>query len=170
LWIDPQPHPVFLVGLSRYMSSSNETTQSSQPDQLASVLLLPPVFGLVWLYFISQKPLLFAMDAMSTCGLVIVLASAVLVGVDAGKLGFGTEETTDSGGWWQKQSPVAWGVACALLWFPMYMVYGFIRVKRGGANRAVVTMALAVLFAVAYFGMYSMIDAQLSDIRSMLGR
>jgi len=147
------------------MTDSNETVQTASTDQLASLLMLPPVCGLVWLYFISQKPLLFAMDAMSTCGLVIVLASAVLVGVDANKLGFGSE---DAEGWLQKQTPAAWGIASAVLWFPMYIVYGFTRVGRGGTNRAVVVMALSVLFALGYFGMYAMIEDQLSGIRSML--
>lgn len=157
------------------MSNSNEKNQVSQPDPLASVFMLPPVCGLIWLYFISQKPLIFAMDAMSTCGLVIVLASAVLVGVDANKLGFGTNETDDfdrplHNGWLHKQSPAAWGVATALLWFPMYVVYSFSRVGRGGTSRALPVLLLSLLFALAYFGMYGLIEERVSGIRSMLGQ
>jgi len=129
--------------------------------------MLPPVCGLIWLYFIAQKPLIFAMDAMSTCGFVVVLASAVLVGVDAGKLGFGG---TDAKGWLQKQTPAAWGIACALLWFPMYIVYGFTRVSRGGTSRALPVLLLSILFALAYFGLYGLIEEKMSGIRSMFGQ
>ena len=145
------------------MTNQNETST----DQLASLFMLPPVCGLIWLYFISQKPLIFAMDAMSTCGLVTVLASAVLVGMDANKLGFGSEEAE---GWMHKQSPAAWGIACAILWFPMYIVYGFTRVGRGGTSRALPVLLLSILFVLAYFGMYSLIEEKLTGIRSMFGQ
>ena len=136
-------------------------------DKLADAFLIIPFVGILWTWYASSKPLLFAGDALTTCTFATLGASAFLVYVDANARGYPHE---DHKNWLSQQTPLALAVATAFMWFPMFTAYVGNRSDHGpGKNRGAAVLLLSLAFVGFQLLVYFAIDNKMSELRGLFG-
>jgi hypothetical protein len=122
-------------------AASNAAPEVSEPDEtLGIIILLLPLIGifLMWYSPVESSLQLAALSVVST---------AILVGIEANKLGIGKNRKFDEEGMEKSEyGPVAWAVFVMLFWiigFPSYMYW---RSRYGAKNMLIGGIGVAVLF------------------------
>jgi hypothetical protein len=153
---------------------------AERSDVLGVPLLLVPVAGLVVLglawnrisgdFMLIQARSVIdgAKDMLYVAAAVVLLGSAVLVGIDAARYGFGKDKKHSKAA--LRTGPVGWALGQVLLWviaFPWY-----IDARRHASPKAmkvtVVAILLALLFAAATVGVSVVIDSRVDQVQERI--
>jgi 4-amino-4-deoxy-L-arabinose transferase-like glycosyltransferase len=121
--------------------ASIATPERSKPDEtLGIIILLIPLIG-IFLMWYSPATLLFPLSAL------IVASTAILVGVEANKLGVGKEKKFDKKGREKRQTgPVGWAIFVLVVWLVGFPSYLYWRSRYGAKNMLIGGIGVAILF------------------------
>lgn len=170
-WIDVElpsrtcSQPPGMAGQMPSASTAASSAQKAQETLGIIILLLPLVSALlIWFWVGSMNMLQNPGSTLSMLVIGTVIATAVLVGIEASQLGIGADSDKDKKGR-KKTGPVGWAVFTMLLWivgFPAYLAY---RSRYGAKNMIVGGIAVALIFLGAAVMMNAAIEDRASEIR-----
>ena len=93
-----------------------------------------------------------------------VIATSVLIGIEATKLGVGTDLDLDKKGR-KKTGPVGWVVFTLLIWFIGFPSYLWYRSRYGAKNMLIGGIAISLFFCISSIGMSTIIDDRVGEIQ-----
>lgn len=147
-------------------------------DVLGVPLVLLPVIGLGLLYFawsrvsgefmlIEARSVIEGAKTLFYAALgVVILGSAVIVGIDAARYGYGRKDAKGA----LKTGPVGWALGQVLLWliaFPWYVASRRTASKRA-ISLGVPALLLALLFAGGAYLVQSTIDGRVDQVKERI--
>ncbi|MDA9923645.1 MAG: hypothetical protein P1U87_22305 [Verrucomicrobiales bacterium] len=170
-WIDvelPSQQPAHSPAMRTPIHSTTAAAASPQKPQetLGIIILLLPLISalLIWFWVGSMNMLQNPGSTLSMLAIGTVIATGVLVGIEASQLGIGSDSDKDKKGR-KKTGPIGWAVFTLLLWiigFPAYLGY---RSRYGAKNMVVGGIAVALLFLAAVAVMNATIEEAAGEIR-----
>ena len=129
------------------------------------ILLLPLISAMLMFYWVGsmnmfQNP----GSTLSMLGIGTVIATGILIGIEASQLGIGIDSDKDKKGR-KKVGPIGWVVFTLLVWiiaFPAYLGY---RSHYGAKNMLVGGIAVALIFLAAFLFIEVSIAERADEIR-----
>jgi hypothetical protein len=159
------------LGMRTPVHPANSVATSPQKPQetLGIIILLLPLISalLIWNWVGSMSMLQNPGSTLSLLVIGTIVATGVLIGIEASQLGIGSDSDRDKKGR-KKTGPVGWVACTLLLWiicFPAYLGY---RSRYGAKNMIVGGIAVTLLFLAAAVMMNAAIEVRAGEIRRLL--
>lgn len=147
------------------VSSIAPATQKPQEALGIIILLLPLVSALlIWFWVGSMNMLQNPGSTLSLLVIGTVIATGVLVGIEASQLGIGSDSDKDKKGR-KRTGPVGWAVFTILMWIISYPAYLWYRSRYRAKNMIVGGVAVALVFLGTAVMMNVAIEERGSEIR-----
>lgn len=149
-------------------------SQSTQADgtgkrneSLAAIALMLPLGGAVLnMFWVGGMNLLQGPESsMNLIMAVVVIGTAILIGMEAGHLGMGGPDDPAVKAGKKATSPAGWGIGTALLWIGIFPAYMFHRSKFGVRNHLAVALLVMVMFLGTVIHMFSAIEEKKDEVR-----
>jgi len=151
------------------LKPSSSGNQTSTWSGISAVLHVLPWAGSVLLfYWVANSPLFLANKNLGLVVSLVVLGSAVLMAIDASRIGFGSKPNPKTGK--TEEGPTAWFLSALLLWLFAYPIYMFRRNRYGFASHAWVCLIGALVFAALTIRMGIFVDSELTRIQTQTQR
>ncbi len=148
--------PIAAPALSAALPSPPDSDASKPDETLGIIILLIPLIG-VFLIWFSPVTLLLPLSALT------VASTAILVGVEANKLGIGKGKKYDKKGREKRESgPIGWAVLLLAFWIIGFPYYLYWRSRYGAKNMLVGGIGVALLF----FGILVLVSMAAESSRS----
>lgn len=121
--------------------ASIATSERSKPDETLGIIIL--VLPLIGIFMIWYSPVAFSLQLAA----LTVVSTAILVGIDANKLGVGKDKKFDKKGREKRQTgPIGWAIFVMLVWLVGFPSYLYWRSRYGAKNMLIGGIGVAILF------------------------
>lgn len=147
----------------------NESKTKRPQETLGIFILLLPLVAalLIWFWIGGMNLLQNPGSTLAFLTIGTVIASGILVGVEANQLGIGSDTDTDKKGR-KKTGPIGWALFTMLLWIVGYPLYLWYRSRYGAKNMVIGGIAVAVVFLGVTSFINTAIEEQKDQVRQQV--
>jgi hypothetical protein len=136
-------------------------------ETLATVALMLPLGGTALnMFWVGGMNLLQGPgSALQAVTALVVIGTAILIGVEAGNLGMGGPNDPSIKAGKDATPPIVWGIATILFWILSFPIYMYHRSKFGVRNQLAVALLSAVFFIGSIIFIINTMDERMRDVR-----
>ncbi len=156
------------TALAQSPFAPGDAATSSGSEALGTIIVLAPLVStaLVWFWIGNMNLFQDPSGSLALLTVATVFGTAILIAVESSQLGMGKRPGSNGK---MESGPVAWFIACAVIWFLAFPWY--LQKRRFFGRRALGLAGLlfAGIFLFSSFSMGAAIEAKKAEIRRGLG-
>ncbi len=163
-WVDLAGYAPFAAALLETSASPPAAPLAHAGEGLGHAILLFP-FGatfLIWLWVGNMNLLQDPASSLSVVGIATIVATAVLIAIEASQLGMGSLPVENGK---KGSGPAAWFVASLLMWILAFPLYLSKRRWYGKRSLAIGGVLVALVFVASWAAMGATIETRKSAMR-----